>query len=129
MAGHQFRGQFPRIQLKKMSFAAKEIDLTSAHSIRVGDFSRVRFAIKYNDLPLNLIGASAECTIKRYWDSPPTLTVDIEFVDRVAGIIDLIITEAQSALFQPLTYRYSIKFILGNNQAYTPVYGKIEFTA
>lgn len=111
-----------------MSLSSKQIDLTAELALIIGDSTTVRFSIKTNTAPINLTGCTARCSIRKYWNSPPTLEPLIQFVDRPAGIIEMSIAAIDSQVFTPQLYRYAIHLTMPNNTVYTPIYGNVEFT-
>lgn len=61
-----------------------------------------------NGLPLNLTGFTAEAKIKRTFASATSQSFSVEFVDRVAGVIGLSLTNTQTALLTARRYVYDL---------------------
>lgn len=61
-----------------------------------------------NGLPLNLAGFTAESKIKRSYTSLTSYSFDVEFVDRIAGVIRLSMNSEQSSVLTAKRYVYDV---------------------
>lgn len=79
-----------------------------------------------NGVPLNLAGYTAAAKMKKSYTSSTEYNINVEFLDRVAGVIRLFLSSAETSQIPSGRYVYDVLLTSPNNTKTRVVEGLIE---